>query len=553
MAGFTSEELTIGSSYSRKELAALFGITDATINTGVFKPAGYNSVWLFITEEKSSDRTQYEDHFAGDDLYFEGQTKGRTDPLIAEHHDRGLELLLFHRRRKDEHPDYAFRYEGTFDFVNSEPGPPTKFHLRRNVIGAAPADLQLVGTADEIRENVRRFTRGLPSSLKRAKNLVGQTTYWVFDEDEAHFAPSKFVGFRNMSFGQYESALQGRSTGAKFDGAVSRTAIENVLGSYVEAQDLTERLSQWCVDQFGRLVLDGVETSKWRFVRLPTKRKYWALVSRADRFAGAEAVAALDELWWTVDRPNPRPGDRVLIWQAKTGAGRRGVIALGEVIEGPIVRESPPEQNRFWRSEIIGATTRVNVRVFRLAGLPIWEDEATWLSGLAVARARGGTVFTVQPGQWHRVFEIAADSTSSIDDPMVVSTRGQGYRLNAAARKAVELHAQGIAEEYFLAMGFTVTDVSRKKPYDLHCEKGSEVVHVEVKGTTGAGESVFLTRNEVEHAKAHGDRVALVIVRHVELEVDGATPTASGGEMQLIRPWDISQGTLSPTQYEYRI
>jgi hypothetical protein len=86
---------------------------------------------LFITDEKTADRTQYEDRFVGDDLHFEGQTAGRTDALIREHRERGLEIILFHRERKDERPDYSFRFEGVFVYVGSESGPPTRFHLRR--------------------------------------------------------------------------------------------------------------------------------------------------------------------------------------------------------------------------------------------------------------------------------------------------------------------------------------------------------------------------------------------------------------------------------------
>lgn len=38
--------------------------------------AGYDSVWLFIAEQKTSDRTQYVDTLEGDILHMEGQLKG---------------------------------------------------------------------------------------------------------------------------------------------------------------------------------------------------------------------------------------------------------------------------------------------------------------------------------------------------------------------------------------------------------------------------------------------------------------------------------------------
>ncbi len=77
-------------------------------------------------------------------------------------------------------------------------------------------------------------------------------------------------------------------------------------------------------------------------------------------------------------------------------------------------------------------------------------------------------------------------------------------------------------------------------------------MRVEVKGTTGNGESVFLTRNEVSHAREHATHMALVIVRNIQLHVHDEDPITSGGEMQVLHPWNIDEGTLSPMQFEYR-
>jgi hypothetical protein len=63
------ELLVSGRVYSRGELREIFDITDATINTGVFRPKGHASIWLFVTEEKTADRTQYKDLLEGDVLY----------------------------------------------------------------------------------------------------------------------------------------------------------------------------------------------------------------------------------------------------------------------------------------------------------------------------------------------------------------------------------------------------------------------------------------------------------------------------------------------------
>ena len=45
----TSNSLQIGAVYTREQLRELFGITDATLNTGLFQPRGYSSLWIFLT------------------------------------------------------------------------------------------------------------------------------------------------------------------------------------------------------------------------------------------------------------------------------------------------------------------------------------------------------------------------------------------------------------------------------------------------------------------------------------------------------------------------
>ncbi len=74
--GFASEKLKIGELYSRNSLAKQFHITDATLNTGVFRPKAYSSVWLFVTRNKPANRPQYVDQLAGDELHWQGQSAG---------------------------------------------------------------------------------------------------------------------------------------------------------------------------------------------------------------------------------------------------------------------------------------------------------------------------------------------------------------------------------------------------------------------------------------------------------------------------------------------
>lgn len=152
----TLSQLKVGTVYSRKDLREQFGITDATINNGVFEPHGHDSIWLFITESKTSDRTQYIDLLDGDTLSFDGQTEGRTDPALINHEADGRKVLLFYRKRKDEFPGYGFRFEGAFAYVKHDGHRPTHFTFSRD----APRGVDEVVDAIE-RLAGRRTSQGI--------------------------------------------------------------------------------------------------------------------------------------------------------------------------------------------------------------------------------------------------------------------------------------------------------------------------------------------------------------------------------------------------------
>jgi hypothetical protein len=128
---YTSQLLSPGTTYTREQLSSMFEITDATINTGIFLPAGTASIWLFVTRTKTPDRRQYVDSLEGDTLHWQGQMAGRKDALIREHEQRGLELLVFYREEKYQFLGAAFRYEGPFRHLTHSGARPTTFTLRR--------------------------------------------------------------------------------------------------------------------------------------------------------------------------------------------------------------------------------------------------------------------------------------------------------------------------------------------------------------------------------------------------------------------------------------
>jgi hypothetical protein len=128
---YTSERLVEGEIYTRKDLGDMFDTRDATINTGVFRPKGYQSIWLFVTENKTKGSPQYTDLLYENLLYWDGQTEGHTDHHIISHASKGSEILLFYRVHKREFPHGGFRYEGRFNYIKHEGSRPAQFLLQR--------------------------------------------------------------------------------------------------------------------------------------------------------------------------------------------------------------------------------------------------------------------------------------------------------------------------------------------------------------------------------------------------------------------------------------
>jgi 5-methylcytosine-specific restriction enzyme A len=100
MPNITFERLVRGEVYHRPELASLWGYQSwNAISRGVITPAGQNVVMLFVTKEKQQTLTQYQDHFEGDQLHWEGETNHGNDSRLVDAESVGDEIQLFYRHR----------------------------------------------------------------------------------------------------------------------------------------------------------------------------------------------------------------------------------------------------------------------------------------------------------------------------------------------------------------------------------------------------------------------------------------------------------------------
>jgi hypothetical protein len=128
--------------------------------------------------------------------------------------------------------------------------------------------------------------------------------------------------------------------------------------------------------------------------------------------------------------------------------------------------------------------------------------------------------------------------------------RKAGFQPNSKIRKVVELHAMRRAELELQRKGYKVEDVSAKKPYDLLCEQKGKCRYVEVKGTQGNGLELVLTAGEVRFINRNKSDCILCVVR--QIKVTGIRkPKASGGELQIREPFDLSDGELRPITFTF--
>jgi Domain of unknown function (DUF3883) len=135
------------------------------------------------------------------------------------------------------------------------------------------------------------------------------------------------------------------------------------------------------------------------------------------------------------------------------------------------------------------------------------------------------------------------------------SRGGQGFLISQAVRKIIEEYAVAWAVRHYKAEGWAVEDVSSTESFDLRCTReGVNERHVEVKGTTGIGETVILTRNEVLHAREWHPNVDLFMVTEICVEGrNGDQPTACDGVAQVCGNWQPAEDALTPIGYEYFI
>ena len=131
--------------------------------------------------------------------------------------------------------------------------------------------------------------------------------------------------------------------------------------------------------------------------------------------------------------------------------------------------------------------------------------------------------------------------------------KSQGFGLTPQLRRAVEKYAVNAAIDYFREAGWlNIQDVGDFASYDLTMVRDGMVHIVEVKGTTGFGDNIILTRNEVSVHKEYYPRNALVVVSQIKI-LASDPPKLDGGKVQAIQPWSLVEEWLEAMTFTYGV
>ena len=150
--------------------------------------------------------------------------------------------------------------------------------------------------------------------------------------------------------------------------------------------------------------------------------------------------------------------------------------------------------------------------------------------------------------------EGTVNSALDVAEQNYAKSRGQSFSASPKRKRAVELQAMSKAKSFLEMEGYQCQDTSANRPYDIEVRKDGQVLYVEVKGTTAGGEYVFVTKNEVEHARSHSDSSMLFVLHDIEIDYsDPESPKAGGGVEKVIHPWIPEQSHLTSLSYRYEV
>ena len=169
MIGVHFDKLIIDQKYDRPYLAEIWGYNGIQgISRGVITPASdKNIIILFVTKEKQTSLTQYNDYIDGSLLHWEGESEHGSDQKIIDSKVNGNRIHLFYR--DIHHTPFTYHGEITLRDHLQKYEKPSEFTF---IISSLSEPNTLL---DEIKEHDQEF-RTLNDTEKDAiiKSRIGQ-------------------------------------------------------------------------------------------------------------------------------------------------------------------------------------------------------------------------------------------------------------------------------------------------------------------------------------------------------------------------------------------
>lgn len=197
------------------------------------------------------------------------------------------------------------------------------------------------------------------------------------------------------------------------------------------------------------------------------------------------------------------------------------------------VRLHPTELG--YRSSFVGAVlaTLPNARFVEDPTRVILEDQRqTWITG------------EMEP----------VDAGASL--PVTINVRGgrgTGYAQDVSLRRALEIHAVDWTMLHYEGKGYDVYNVGASRPYDVLALRGTEELHIEVKGSSIEDvASVELTRGEVNHGRMSTTHLVVVDGIRWQRLPSGQIRTYEG-RARIWRTWSPVPDSLEPTRYRHSV
>ncbi|RQX16710.1 hypothetical protein DDE19_14045 [Micromonospora ureilytica] len=287
-----------------------------------------------------------------------------------------------------------------------------------------------------------------------------------------------------------------------------------------------------------------------------------------------------------------RPGDIVLHWH-KTQHQVPAIVGYSRAVDGPFEdelvwqargtygqsRPTNPLPQPSWRYELTGYTplpTAVDQSAFQRAETALREIKQTLDEAYPAPLYYPFAFYASRPVRVMQAYlvkfpaaildavpELAAIPRSRVPQPVrptpqprssprrKARSSGSGYIADPVLKVALERHA--VRRAAALYQDYEVADVGATRSYDLHAVKGTEEVHIEVKGSSGSAENVQLTKGEKDHAYKEV-ATHLVVVDQIEWTrlPDGEIQTR-GGRIRRWTSWTPHDDDLTATHYRYRL